>query len=71
MAFGKRNKAEEPKEEKQEAPVSEVEKFKRLFALSAKLDKDFGVTNTLVRMGCLKGGHVVIRNEAPSVIGCY
>lgn len=49
MAFGKK-KVEETKEEKLDVPQSEVEKFKRLFAVSAKLDKAFGVTNTLIRM---------------------
>lgn len=49
MAFGKKKVVEE-KEEKLDAPQSEVEKFKRLFAVSAKLDKEFGVTNTLIRM---------------------
>jgi recombination protein RecA len=53
MAFGKK-KIEEVKEEKLEAPQSEVEKFKRLFAVSAKLDKEFGTTNTLIRMDSKK-----------------
>jgi recombination protein RecA len=53
LAFGKK-KVEKAKEEKLDAPQSEVEKFKRLFAVSAKLDKAFGVTNTLIRMDSKK-----------------
>lgn len=50
MAFGKKKKEEDAPVEKQAAPVSEVEKFKRIFAVSAKLDKAFKTENTLIRM---------------------
>ena len=54
MAFGKKKKEEEVKEEKQAAPLTEVDKFKRLFAVSAKLDKAFSTENTLMRMDSKK-----------------
>jgi recombination protein RecA len=50
LAFGKKKEKEEIKKEKVEAPTTEVEKFKRLFALSTQLDKDFNTENTLQRM---------------------
>lgn len=51
MAFGK--KKEEQKEPRVvvEAPTTDVEKFKRLFALSKQLDVKHGTTNSLMRMG--------------------
>jgi recombination protein RecA len=52
MAFGKR-KANEQAELKVviAAPTTDVEKFKRLFALSKSLDIKHGTTNSLMRMG--------------------
>jgi recombination protein RecA len=54
LAFGKKKKEEETKEEKIDAPQNETEKFKRLFGLSTKLDKEFGTTNSLIRMDSKK-----------------
>jgi recombination protein RecA len=51
MAFGK--KKEEQKEAKVvvAAPTTEVEKFKRLFAVSTALDKKYETTNSVIRLG--------------------
>ncbi len=51
MAFGK--KKDEQKEIKVivEAPTTETEKFRQLFALGKSLDKKFDTTNSLLRLG--------------------
>ena len=53
MAFGRKREKEEPKE-KHEAPTTEVEKFKRIFAVSSQLDKAFNTENSLQRMDSKK-----------------
>jgi recombination protein RecA len=52
MAFGK--KKEEQKELKAPviaAPTTDLEKFRRLFAVSAALDKKYVTTNSIIRLG--------------------
>lgn len=54
MAFGRKKEKEEAPVVKEAAPTSELEKFKRIFAVSAKLDKAFKTENTLQRMDSKK-----------------
>jgi recombination protein RecA len=54
VSFGKKKEKEETKVEKAAAPTTEAEKFKALFTLSARLDKTFSTTNTLIRMDSKK-----------------
>jgi recombination protein RecA len=51
LAFPKRPEAPPQPKAVIEAPTTEVEKFKRLFALSKALDKKHATTNSLIRMG--------------------
>ena len=51
MAFGKKKVEQTEPKVVIAAPTSDVEKFKRLFALSAMLDKKHDTTNSLMRLG--------------------
>lgn len=51
MAFGKKNNAEKAPVVVVPVPTTDTEKFKRLFSLSAQLDKKHGTTNSLMRLG--------------------
>lgn len=51
MAFGKKNNVEKAPAIVVPVPTTDVEKFKRLFALSAQLDKKHETTNSLMRLG--------------------
>jgi recombination protein RecA len=51
MAFGKRKEEQKAPKVVVEAPTSDVEKFKRLFALSKALDTKHETTNSLMRLG--------------------
>jgi len=50
MAFGKKKEKEEKQVEVVKKPQTDLEKFETLFALSAKLDKQFKTENTLQRL---------------------
>src|ERR1700734_3231502 len=51
LAFGKKNNAEKAPAIVVSVPSTDTEKFKRLFALSAQLDKKHGTTNSIIRLG--------------------
>ena len=51
MAFGKRKEEQKPPVVVVPAPTTDVEKFKRLFALSKMLDTKHETTNSLMRLG--------------------
>ena len=51
MAFAKKKEEQKPIVVQVEAPTTDVEKFKRLFALSKMLDEKHGTTNSLMRLG--------------------
>lgn len=51
MAFGKKKVEQTEPKVVIPAPTSEVEKFKRIFALSAMFDKKHETTNSLMRLG--------------------
>src|ERR1039457_3287380 len=51
MAFGKKKDEQKAPVVVVPAPTTDVEKFKRLFALSSMLDKKHETTNSLMRLG--------------------
>ena len=51
MAFGLKNSAQKVVKAIVERPATEAEKFKRLFGVSAALDKKYDTTNSVVRLG--------------------
>ena len=51
MAFGKKKVEQTEPKVVIPAPTGDLEKFKRLFALSAMLDKKHETTNSLMRLG--------------------
>jgi recombination protein RecA len=51
LAFGKKKEEQKAPKVVVEAPTSDVEKFKRLFALSKSLDVKHETTNSLMRLG--------------------
>ena len=75
MAFGKKKVEQTEPKVVIAAPTSDVEKFKRLFALSTMLDKKHETTNSLMRLGAKNIVRVPsIRTNLPTldydVFGC-
>lgn len=75
MAFGKKNNAEKAPVVVVPFPTTDTEKFKRLFSLSAQLDKKHGTTNSLMRLGAKNIVNIPsIQSNLPTVdyevLGC-
>jgi len=51
MAFGKKKEEQKAPKVVVAAPTTDVEKFKRLFAISEQIDKKFDTTNSIIRLG--------------------